>query len=147
MKVKIGMEIRALSKYIGRYLNSIQIQYDITGPQGLILIYIYQSEKDVYQKDIEKFFNIRRSSATGLITSLEEKEYITRESVASDARLKKLILTDKAKNAVSLVDEQVIDLEEKMMQGISEEEIEFFRKIIAKMTKNLLKKKMNDNPC
>lgn len=143
MKVKIGMEIRALSKYIGRYLNSIQKQYDITGPQGLILIYIYQSEKDVYQKDIEKFFNIRRSSATGLITSLEEKEYITRESVASDARLKKLILTDKAKNAVSLVDEQVIDLEEKMMQGISEEEIEFFRKIIAKMTKNLLEESRN----
>ena len=143
MKVKIGMEIRALSKYIGRYLNSIQKQYDITGPQGLILIYIYQSEKDVYQRDIEKFFNIRRSSATGLITSLEEKEYITRESVASDARLKKLILTDKAKNAVSLVDEQVIDLEEKMMQGISEEEIEFFRKIIAKMTKNLLEESRN----
>lgn len=143
MKVKIGMEIRALSKYIGRYLNSIQKQYDITGPQGLILIYIYQSEKDVYQKDIEKFFNIRRSSATGLITSLEEKEYITRESVASDARLKKLILTDKAKNAVSLVDEQVFDLEEKMMQGISEEEIEFFRKIIAKMTKNLLEESRN----
>ena len=143
MKVKIGMEIRALSKYIGRYLNSIQKQYDITGPQGLILIYIYQSEKDVYQKDIEKFFNIRRSSATGLITSLEEKEYITRESVASDARLKKLILADKAKNAVSLVDEQVIDLEEKMMQGISEEEIEFFRKIIAKMTKNLLEESRN----
>ena len=143
MKVKIGMEIRALSKYIGRYLNSIQKQYDITGPQGLILIYIYQSEKDVYQKDIEKFFNIRRSSATGLITSLEEKEYITRESVASDARLKKLILTNKAKNAVSLVDEQVIDLEEKMMQGISEEEIEFFRKIIAKMTKNLLEESRN----
>lgn len=143
MKVKIGMEIRSLSKYIGRYLNSIQKQYDITGPQGLILIYIYQSEKDVYQKDIEKFFNIRRSSATGLITSLEEKEYITRESVASDARLKKLILTDKAKNAVSLVDEQVIDLEEKMMQGISEEEIEFFRKIIAKMTKNLLEESRN----
>ena len=97
----------------------------------------------IQDEDIEKFFNIRRSSATGLITSLEEKEYITRESVASDARLKKLILTDKAKNAVSLVDEQVIDLEEKMMQGISEEEIEFFRKIIAKMTKNLLEESRN----
>ena len=47
MNVKIGMEVRALSKYIGRYLNNIQSQYDITGPQGLILMYIYQTDEDV----------------------------------------------------------------------------------------------------
>ncbi len=143
MNVKIGMEVRALSKYIGRYLNNIQSQYDITGPQGLILMYIYQTDEDVYQRDIEKFFNIRRSTATGLITSLEEKEYIIKESVMSDARLKKLVLTKKAKNAVSLVDTQVVQLEEKMLQGISEEEIQTFRKIIAKMTKNLLEDSEN----
>ncbi len=137
------MEVRALSKYIGRYLNNIQSQYDITGPQGLILMYIYQTDEDVYQRDIEKFFNIRRSTATGLITSLEEKEYIIKESVMSDARLKKLVLTKKAKNAVSLVDTQVVQLEEKMLQGISEEEIQTFRKIIAKMTKNLLEDSEN----
>lgn len=143
MNVKIGMEVRALSKYIGRYLNNIQSQYDITGPQGLILMYIYQTDEDVYQRDIEKFFNIRRSTATGLITSLEEKEYIIKESVMSDARLKKLVLTKKAKNAVSLVDTQVVQLEEKMLQGINEEEIQTFRKIIAKMTKNLLEDSEN----
>ena len=143
MNVKIGMEVRALSKYIGRYLNNIQSQYDITGPQGLILMYIYQTDEDVYQRDIKKFFNIRRSTATGLITSLEEKEYIIKESVMSDARLKKLVLTKKAKNAVSLVDTQVVQLEEKMLQGISEEEIQTFRKIIAKMTKNLLEDSEN----
>ena len=143
MNVKIGMEVRALSKYIGRYLNNIQSQYDITGPQGLILMYIYQTDEDVYQRDIEKFFNIRRYTATGLITSLEEKEYIIKESVMSDARLKKLVLTKKAKNAVSLVDTQVVQLEEKMLQGISEEEIQTFRKIIAKMTKNLLEDSEN----
>ena len=137
------MEVRVLSKYIGRYLNNIQSQYDITGPQGLILMYIYQTDEDVYQRDIEKFFNIRRSTATGLITSLEEKEYIIKESVMSDARLKKLVLTKKAKNAVSLVDTQVVQLEEKMLQGISEEEIQTFRKIIAKMTKNLLEDSEN----
>ena len=143
MNVKIGMEVRALSKYIGRYLNNIQSQYDITGPQGLILMYIYQTDEDVYQRDIEKFFNIRRSTETGLITSLEEKEYIIKESVMSDARLKKLVLTKKAKNAVSLVDTQVVQLEEKMLQGINEEEIQTFRKIIAKMTKNLLEDSEN----
>ena len=61
----------------------------------------------------------------------------------SDARLKKLVLTKKAKNAVSLVDTQVVQLEEKMLQGISEEEIQTFRKIIAKMTKNLLEDSEN----
>lgn len=144
MNEKIGMEIRVLSKYIGRYLNTFHTSRGISGPQGLILIYISQAENDVYQRDIEKFFNIRRSTATGLINSLEEKGYILRESVASDARLKKLVLTDKAKDTVHIIDDQVEQLEEKILKGIDKKEIEQFRNIIERMTRNLLEDSENE---
>ena len=74
MEHRIGMEIRVLSKYMGRYLDDIHgIDCMLSGPQGLILIYLCENDEEVYQKDIEKYFNIRRSTATGLLNSLENK--------------------------------------------------------------------------
>lgn len=139
MQNKIGLEIRFLSKYISRYLHGLQdMNESISGPQGLILIYLCHSEKNVYQRDIEKFLNIRRSTATGLITTLEKNGYLVKESVESDARLKKLVPTSKANDAVCLIEEQVIKLEEKMLKGINQKEIENFRMTMSKMTNNLL---------
>lgn len=144
MQDKIGLEVRFLSKYISRYLHGLQdINKSITGPQGLILIYLCNSKKDVYQRDIEKFLNIRRSTATGLITTLEKKGYLIKEAVESDARLKKLIPTSKANNEVSIIEEQVMKLEEKMLKGIDKKEIESFRNTISKMTRNLLEDNEN----
>lgn len=74
MEHRIGMEIRVLSKYMGRYLDDIHgIDCMLSGPQGLILIYLCENDEEVYQKDIEKYFNIRRSTATGLLNSLEKE--------------------------------------------------------------------------
>ena len=59
MEHRIGMEIRVLSKYMGRYLDDIHgIDCMLSGPQGLILIYLCENDEEVYQKDIEKYFNI-----------------------------------------------------------------------------------------
>ena len=144
MQDKIGLEVRFLSKYISRYLQGLQtIDKSITGPQGLILVYLCNSDKDVYQRDIEKFLNIRRSTATGLITTLEKNGYLIKEAVESDARLKKLIPTSRANNEASIIEEQVMKLEEKMLKGIDIKEIENFRNTISKMTRNLLEDNEN----
>lgn len=144
MQNQIGLEVRFLSKYISRYLQGLRsIDKSITGPQGLILIYLCNSQKDVFQKDIEKYLNIRRSTATGMITTLEKNGYLRKEAVATDARLKKLIPTSKAKDEISIIEEQVFKLEKKMLRGIDEKEIESFRNTISKMTENLLEESAN----
>ena len=51
MEHRIGMEIRVLSKYMGRYLDDIHgIDCMLSGPQGLILIYLCENDEEVYQK-------------------------------------------------------------------------------------------------
>ena len=122
MEHRIGMEIRVLSKYMGRYLDDIHgIDCMLSGPQGLILIYLCENDEEVYQKDIEKYFNIRRSTATGLLNSLEKNGYITKEPVEND----------------------VIQLEKIMLDGIDEKEVKQFRNTISKMTLNLVKESKN----
>ena len=156
MEHRIGMEIRVLSKYMGRcnglkeYGVCIPSGYDIhgidcmlSGPQGLILIYLCENDEEVYQKDIEKYFNIRRSTATCLLNSLEKNGYITKEPVENDKRMKKIKATEHAYSTVEKIDNHVIQLEKIMLDGIDEKEVKQFRNTISKMTLNLVKESKN----
>lgn len=144
MEHRIGMEIRVLSKYMGRYLDDIHdIDCMLSGPQGLILIYLCENDEEVYKKDIEKYFNIRRSTATGLLNSLEKNGYITKEPVENDKRMKKIKATEHAYSTVEKIDNHVIQLEKIMLDGIDEKEVKQFRDTISKMTLNLVKESKN----
>ncbi len=71
----------------------------VSGSQARLLMFlsIVSMEQDIFQKDIEKEFGIRPSSATGLLQALEQAGLISREPVSSDGRLKKIVLTERAK--------------------------------------------------
>lgn len=67
---------------------------EVTLMHGWILRYLYEhQDAEIYQKDIEKYFGICRSGVTNIIQALEKKGLVCRASVASDARLKKVMLT------------------------------------------------------
>ena len=64
--------------------------------QGWIIGYLYRhSDEDVFQKDLEAEFQMARSTASGILQSMEKKQLIIRESIPRDARLKRLVLTPK----------------------------------------------------
>lgn len=57
MEPRIGMEIRVLSKYMGRYLDNIHgIDCLLSGPQGLILVYICKNDEEYLSKGIREVF-------------------------------------------------------------------------------------------
>ena len=111
-KREIGFELNMMTNLIRRTLNqrfSENGLEDLSGMQGPVIGYIYDhSEKqDVFQKDIEKWFNIRRSTATVMLQNLEQKDLIVRVPVPNDGRLKKIVLTDKARECHERVREQI----------------------------------------
>ena len=78
-----------------------------------------------------------RSAVTGLVQILEKKGYIVRESVPSDARLKRIRLTELGRS-ISLRVEDTLDHIENTMKGdISEEELDIFFKVSDKIRNNL----------
>ena len=74
------------------------IKADLTIMQKHILKFILLEtmHKDLYQKDIEEEFQIRKSTVTGYVQLMEKNGYLTRESVKGDARKKRLVPTEKA---------------------------------------------------
>ena len=69
---------------------------EITLSHGWIIRFLYENrERDIYQKDIEKYFLVGRSTVTNSIQLMEKKGLVRREFVECDARLKKVLLTEK----------------------------------------------------
>ena len=75
-KINIGRCVHILSRQIKRRMDKSVSEYDITGKQGAILLYIYDEsqKRDVYAKDIEVAFDMRRASVTGIIQLMEKMD-------------------------------------------------------------------------
>ncbi|MBQ9900060.1 MAG: MarR family transcriptional regulator [Acholeplasmatales bacterium] len=142
MAKKIGKRIKCVSTKIKRVidnLESIKRLENLSGTNCFIIVYIYNSKTDVYQKDIEKEFGITRSTASNIISLMEKKNIIIREKVDNDARLKKLVLTDLAKELAKDVINDLNQFEKQLTNNISEEELDIFFKVLDCMENNLEK--------
>lgn len=120
----IGKAIVTLSHQINRKMQVMNDDYKITGTQSRILHYIaVESEKrQVFQKDVEEEFNIRRSTATEILKLLEKKQLILKESVESDGRLKKLTLTEKAQEFQNHMCNKIEQIEQELSDRLTKEE-------------------------
>jgi len=148
----IGHEIKILSNLIRRHIsfsaekhsdtdeenNTVGNNDELTGMQSFIIRYLYHNEsKEIFQRDIEKKFNIRRSTATVILQLMEKRELIEKISVSYDARLKKLKLTPKAVKVNMNIEQDIEEFEAKMRRGISDEHIEIFMETIRKIISNI----------
>ena len=137
----LGFRIRSLWQQVKRLMNRHLTEndgYGLTGMQFAIVSYIAKesTERDVFQKDLEQKFDIRKSTVTGILNTMERDGLLLRETVPYDARLRKMILTDKALQAKKN-SEQVIDtVENQLSKGLTEEEIATFLTILEKISKN-----------
>ncbi len=140
-ELKVIVEMKKIFNMLKRYAdnNIEQLHHsDLTPVQTIVLGYISEnSNRDLFQRDIEMAFNIRRSTVTNIIQTIERKGFIKRESVKNDARLKKIILTDKSIKLSETFKKVMDSLEEKIKEGITEEEFKSFFYVMEKIIKNL----------
>ena len=94
------------------YFDSFFAGMPLTSVQALTLQYVLvESEKrDVFQKDLEEFLEIKGSSVTSLLNNLERNGYLRREPLAEDARYKRLVPTKEAYSLRGEVDRRVMGL-------------------------------------
>ncbi|MDO4343305.1 MAG: MarR family winged helix-turn-helix transcriptional regulator [Eubacteriales bacterium] len=133
----IGMYINIASHQIRRSTDSFLARYGLSGIQGRILGHLdraAQRGEDVFQRDIEKSFGIRRSSVTSVISHLEENGFVARCPVPGDARLKKLILTEKGEQTSRQVKSLLSEFESSLNSCFTEQE----RKELLRMLKILI---------
>ena len=86
----IGFNIRRLSNYIRRDIEKSSASGKIVLPKGVngwAINYFYDNrDKEVFQRDFENRFSIRRSTASNILKTMEQNGFIQRVRVEGDAR-------------------------------------------------------------
>ncbi len=134
------MELIALGHVLKRYMDSSTSKKyvdNLTGTNGWVIGYLWNNrDHDVFQRDIEEEFSIRRSTVSKILKLMEEKELIKRECVEYDARLKKLVLLPKSLEIQKMIDEDFDHMCKKAFANLTDQEIESLTGIIFKIKQN-----------
>ena len=140
-RYRIGWHIKVLSNLIKREVGNYGCEKcsdELTGNNMFIIGYLAKNgEKDIFQKDLEEIFSVRRSTMSAIILRMEKKGFLVRESVAYDARLKKLVLTEKGKRIHEMIESKVAETEEKLSACLSEDEKKTLCFLLEKLRQNL----------
>ena len=126
--VHFGALLNQTSRLIRRALDA-----------GMVLGDIVRAERqcrDVYQRDIEQWFNIRRSSVTAMLQGMEQDGFITRSAVAKDARLKRLIATEKGRACHKQIEASIARFEDDLQSGIDPQQAAAARAVLEQTLRN-----------
>lgn len=143
---QVGCEIHRLEHMMAKNLE-MRVRAagidEVTLMHGWIMRYLYENrEKEIFQKDIERYFSIGRSTVTNTIQLMEKRELVRRESVERDARLKKVLLTEKGIQSHEAIESLITELNHGLLDGIEDKEVEIFLKVLHKLRENTEKQKL-----
>lgn len=137
----VGFEIKRMDNLLKRRIDVMVKKKgidEITMMHSFIIHYIYDNrDRDIFQKDIEKVFHMNRSTITNMVKYLEDQGYITRRQVPSDARLKKLGLTEQGERLHQIIGEAIRETERKMQNALTPQETEQFIRLSHKIRSQL----------
>lgn len=138
---RIGLEIRKLDHMLSRNLTAnvkASGMDEITLMHGWIIRYLYENKnRDVFQRDIEKNFSVGRSTVTNIIKLMEKRGYLCREAVEQDARLKKVLLTEKGIRTHEAIEALIDRMNERTLEGVTDEELAVFGRVVEKLKANI----------
>ncbi|NBH35937.1 MarR family transcriptional regulator [Clostridiaceae bacterium] len=132
-----GRWISKLSNKLRRKIDGFSSKGEFSGSQGKALHFILTQTQDIFQKDIEEEYSLRPSTATELLKKMEQNGLIYREPMANDARMKKIVVTNKALQYKDLVTKNILGLEEELTRDIPKEDLAVFFRVMEKMLENI----------
>ena len=136
----LSIEIRAVSKAVDRYLGEsmpLSAKETTGGNAHIIMFLAHNRDREIYQHTIEQKFCITRSTASRVLALMEKKGLISRESVAHDARCKRIVLTDKADAIVADLKANGERVERLLVDGFTQAEQDALHDYVERMRANI----------
>ena len=143
MRRIVGYEIKTLENLITRkiLMTAKDAGYPaLTTVQIRIMRYLFlNKDKEIYQKDIEKNFVVRRSTASGIIDTMEKNGMLKRVNTDLDLRSKRIVITEQYAGKMELLEGLINKFQDELLDGVTDSELNTFFSVIDKMKENLEK--------
>ena len=137
----LGGLIHKVAHKMKREIDHANQTLVVSGVQGRIIGYVRCESKnhDVFQKDIEEHFELRGSSVTSTLQNLEKMGFIVRESIPTDQRLKRIVLTQKALDIHNQITKNIEQVEKEAFSSINKEEEQLLSDLLKRILNNIEK--------
>ncbi len=137
----LGGLIHKVAHKMKREIDHANQKLGVSGVQGRIIGYVRCESKnrDVFQKDIEEHFELRGSSVTSTLQNLEKMGFIVRESIPTDQRLKRIVLTKKALDIHNQIIKNIEQVEKEAFSSINKEEEQLLSDLLKRILNNIEK--------
>ncbi|MBN8047537.1 MULTISPECIES: MarR family winged helix-turn-helix transcriptional regulator [Paraclostridium] len=141
-KLKLGLDISKIHHIISRKMDACVISAiddNLTISQAYVIDFICNEgkDKDVFQKDLESVFDLKRSSISLMLNNMEKSGLIERVLVKEDGRLKKIVLTEKSIKIYEKISDAIDLIENKLSENITKEEVKVFQNVLNKIRNSL----------
>lgn len=139
--ISIGHELAYTNNLIARRIargGNNKYAMNISPIQVRIVKYLVkQNNKAILQKDMEYLFNIRRSTVSGVIKTMEKNNIIIRENVKDDNKSKEIKLTDDVYKRANDLVKELKDLDLELLKDVNKEDLEVFMRVLKNIQDNL----------
>lgn len=136
----ISLKIKKIDSLIVRKIISYNKNpiNQLSPAQIVIIKYLIKNKNNiVYQKDIEKKLGLRKSTISGILSTMIKNNIITRTESANDLRSKEIKLTDKGLELDKKMKKKAIEFEKLLQSNIDPKDLEIFYKVTNQIQKNL----------
>ena len=138
MTENIGRQLKIASTQLTKQFDKFAIQYDLTSMQMSVIDFLtLLYDQEIFQKDIEHEFNIRRSTASTLLKRMEDKGLVRRVESNKDARQKQVILTDLAVQYEDDIQKFMVETQQQIHSFLSDEEYAALESSLDKIIKHM----------
>lgn len=125
-----------ITKQISEIFGKRLAEFNITRIQWIGLYYIY-TNGEISQRELSNYMHITDSSAMRLIERLERDGLLIRSRSKIDRRILLISLTDKGTNLIKKLLPLGQEFSQELINGITEEELIIFQKVMNKMLDNV----------
>jgi DNA-binding MarR family transcriptional regulator len=111
--------------------------YDITPSQFIVLNFVGDNETDLSSAQLSRRFLMTPQSMNEVVTTLQRKELLERNTDPNHKRILRITLTEKGKEVLEICNAAMDEFEEKLLKKLKAKETEGFRGAIGKILENL----------
>jgi DNA-binding MarR family transcriptional regulator len=135
---EITVEIHLAGCKVKKYMATMLRKHGVPlTPEQFMLIDLLWNLGEMTQQELADLMQKDKNSVTSLVDAIERKGFVVRRQSKTDRRSNTLVLTEKAELLKPGAKEKGISILDKMLEGISEEELRAFLATLRKLTLNM----------
>lgn len=136
-KKSIGGMIKYISDKVRQKADNNLKDHNVTLSQVRVLNFLWRENGSCSQKQIEDFLQVSHPTVVGLVSRMEQSGYIQTSVSPDDKRNKIVTVTDNGMALASELCRFMDDMDNRMLEGLSEEQQSQLADMLLTVAKNL----------